>query len=62
MKSTWKTQAKSFPGRTLEPDSGQKFSKFRIPAQTGGGDVLMQGWVRTQNQAALASSTPMAED
>jgi hypothetical protein len=43
MKSTWKTQAKSFPGRTLEPDSGQKYFEFQIPAQAGGGDVLMPG-------------------
>jgi hypothetical protein len=35
--------SQSFPGRTLEPDSGQKYFEFQIPAQAGGGDVLMPG-------------------
>ena len=33
----------SFQGRTLEPDSGQKYFEFQIPAQAGGGDELMPG-------------------
>jgi hypothetical protein len=35
--------SQSFPGRTLEPDSGQKYFEFQIPAQAGGGDELMPG-------------------